>query len=103
MAYDVIETDSATEDIGEILAYIAVTLENPAAATQFADHLQAVYDQLADYPLAFESSRDPQLALRGYRKFLVGNYVGLYLVDDKAREVQIARMFYGRRDYAKYL
>ena len=51
----------------------------------------------------YEFSQEPLLRARGYRKFLIGNYVALYLVDTKNQKVWIARIFHGSQDYQKYL
>jgi len=57
---------------------------------------------LERHPRLFELSRNKRLSQKGYRRFVVGNYVSLYLVDDESQEVTIARIFYGR-NYEKYI
>ena len=103
MAYKVKITESADRDLDEILTYIAESLANPKAATDFADTLNERYATLEHHPLMFELSRNKRLANMGYRRFVVGSYVVLYLVDDVRQEVTIARIFYGRRDYEKHI
>ena len=103
MKYKLFITDEADADIDEILHYIADTLSNKKAATAFADELDHQYEQLMDHPYLFEESRDTKLRKVGYRRFIVGNYVGLYLVDEEKHSVTIARIFYGRRNYSKYI
>ena len=103
MDYKVVVTLGAHEDIAEILRYLAETLDNKPAAARFADALEKNYDALAAFPYACEASRDPRLKQQGYRKFVIDNYVGLYLVNDERREVAVMRLFYGKRDYAKLL
>jgi plasmid stabilization system protein ParE len=103
MAYNVRTTESADRDLDEILAYIAETPANPKAAADFADAPEERYAALEDHPLMFELSRNERLARMGYRRFVAGNYVALYLVSEERREVTIARIFYGRRDYEKYI
>jgi plasmid stabilization system protein ParE len=103
MAYRVKATESADRDLDEILTYIAETLANPKAAADFADALEERYAALENHPLMFELSRNERLARMGYRRFAVGSYVALYLVNEERREISIARIFYGRRDYEKYI
>jgi plasmid stabilization system protein ParE len=103
MTYNVKTTDSADRDTDEILTYIAETLANPKAAADFADALEERYAMLEDHPLMFELSRNERLARMGYRRFVVGSYVALYLVNEERKEVTIARIFYGRRNYDKYI
>jgi addiction module RelE/StbE family toxin len=103
MAYNVKVSDSADKDLDEIFTYIAEKLANPKVAADFARELEERYTALEIHPLMFELSRDKRLAAKGYRRFVVGSYIALYLVDEKRREITIARVFYGRREYEKYL
>ena len=103
MAYKVRVSDSADRDLDEIITYIAEKLSNPQAAADFADTLDERYVVLEEHPLMFELSRNERLAERGYRRFVVGSYIALYLVDEEQKVVTIARIFYGRRDYEKLI
>lgn len=103
MGYKVKISESAERDLDEILSYIAGKLANPKAAADFADALEEHYGQLETYPLAYELSRNERLARKGYRRFAVGSYVVLYLADETKHEINIARIFYGRRDYEKHI
>ena len=103
MAYKVAISASAERDIDEIIVYIAEKLANPKAASDFADALEEKYTELEAHPFIFELSRNERLAQAGYRRFVIGNYVALYLVNEELQEVIIARIFYGRRDYEKYI
>ena len=103
MGYRVLLSDSADRDMDSILTYIADTLSNPKAAADLADALEARFGELETHPLMFEVSRNEGLAQRGYRRFVVGSYVALYLVDGERETVTIARIFYGKRNYDKYI
>jgi plasmid stabilization system protein ParE len=103
MDYSVVVTEAAERDLNEILAYIANTLDNKTAARDFADALQEKYGQLEKFPLLFECVHDEFLRHKNYRRFVVKNYIVFYTADDTAGEVHIARIFYGRRDYERYL
>jgi len=103
MAYRVEVSESADRDLDAILTYIAEELASPKAASKFADELDAKYEILENHPLIFELSRNERLARMGYRRFVVGNYVVLYLVDEKECTVTISRLFYGKQDYEKYI
>ena len=103
MAYKVEVSESADNDVDKILTYIMEELGSPQAASNFADELDAKYERLEEHPFIFELSRNTRLAGMGYRRFVVGNYVALYLVDEKKRIVTISRLFYGRQDYEKHI
>jgi addiction module RelE/StbE family toxin len=103
MAYRVEVSESADYDLDTILMYITNNLTSPKAASDFADELDEKYEKLKDHPFMFELSRNERLAGMGYRRFVVGNYVALYLVDEMTHVVTIARIFYGKQDYEKHI
>ena len=47
MGYKLIETRLASQDLDNILEYMTVRLQNPAAASAFADAVEQCYDLLA--------------------------------------------------------
>ena len=87
MAYKVTISDSANHDLDEILTYISKTLANPKAAADFAAELEEKYTELETHPFLFEISRNARLAQRGYRRFVIGSYVALYLVNEEQHEI----------------
>ena len=103
MAYEVRVSEAADRDTDGILTYLVEELASPKSATDFVDALDKKYSLLEDHPYMFELSRNERLAQMGYRRFIVGNYVALYLVDDKNHVVNIARIFYGKRECEKYI
>ncbi len=103
MAYKIIETELAVQDLDSILAYITLSLANPIAASAFADAVEDCYSNLEKMPLMFELCRDSRLRAMGYHKAVIKNYVMVYKVDENARTVNILRFFYGRQDYEKLI
>ncbi len=83
MGYKLIETRLASQDLDNILEYMAVRLQNPAAASAFADAVEQCYDLLEHTPLMYEACRDLRLRAKGYRKAVIRNYVLIYKVDEK--------------------
>ena len=51
----------------------------------------------------FEVAHSVSHAGKEYRKFLLGNYVGVYRVQEREQQVVILRIFHGSQNYAKYL
>ena len=103
MGYKLIETRLASQDLDNILEYMAVRLQNPAAASAFADAVEQCYSLLEHTPLMYEVCRDLRLRAKGYRKAVIRNYVLIYKVDEKNRTVLLLRFFYGKQDYAAKL
>ncbi|GHU98652.1 hypothetical protein FACS1894211_02750 [Clostridia bacterium] len=89
----------AERDLNEIDDYITFELCNEKAATDLIDAIQAALNGLKDMPRKCPESDIPELKRDGYRKCVVGNYIALYKLDDKEKAVEVARVFYGMRNY----
>ena len=103
MAYKIFETELALQDLDSILSYIALTLNNPSAASSFADEVQKCYSSLEEMPLMFELCHDPRLHALGYHKAVIKNYVMVYKIEEVEMTVTVLRFFYGRQDYEKLI
>lgn len=103
MGYKLKISELAHDDIYEIVAYISGVLQNKTAAIRFLDELEDVYENLSKNPFMYEQSRIPRLARSGYRRIVVMNYILMYLVNEEDKIVNIARLFYGKRAYSKFL
>ena len=60
MAYKIIKTELAEQDLNSILGYMVHSLTNPSAAASFADAVEACYSNLEKMPLMYELCRDPR-------------------------------------------
>lgn len=103
MAYKVVETELAVQDLNGILEYISVSLSNPTAASAFADEVEKCYAGLERMPLMYEQCQDVQLCALGYRKAVIKNYLLIYKVDEAEKTVYILRFFYGRQNYVELI
>lgn len=103
MAYKVVETELAVQDLNEILEYIAFSLANPTAASAFADEVEKCYADLERMPLMYERCQDAQLRALGYRKAVIKNYLLIYKVNETEKNVYILRFFYGGQNYVELI
>lgn len=103
MGYRIEMTPLASEDLEEIVTYIAQELENPTAAAAFLDEVDACYEGLETMPFMYEECRDPQLKALKYRRAVIKHYVMVYRVDEAGKTVYVLRFFYGARDYEKLI
>lgn len=78
MAYEIIKTELAEQDLDSILGYMVHSLANPSAATSFADAVEACYSDLEKMPLMYELCRDPRLRALEYHKAVIKNYIMVY-------------------------
>ena len=101
MAYKLIITERADEQIDRLAAYLIRNLKNPDAAFHFLDELGTVYDRLEENPFQFSESKDEYLFLRGYREALFKemNYRVVFRTDK--RFVYVLGVFHTLEDYGK--
>lgn len=103
MAYKLLISRDAHNDIDEITTYIAQVLKNPQAAGSFLDDVEKSYRNLLDNPRMYSYCADEGLQRKGYRKIAIKNYLILYRVDETEKIIFIVRVVYGARDYTKLL
>ena len=103
MAYSVIMLPAAEEDYREILRYLDWRFESLQAIRTLNQRLREALDNLRETPRMYAFSTDEVLRQRGYHKFLIGNYVALFQIDETNQVVEIYRIFHGSQNYAKYL
>ena len=101
--YKVVISPSANADLFNALKYIAYELENPAAAEKLADGVDKCYADLEEMPAAHELCRDPVLRRLGYRRYPIDNYIVIFRVVEKAKEVRVVHFFHMTQDYLSTL
>ena len=65
MAYKLVETALAQADLDAILSYLALSLENPTAATAFANEVEKCYTALEQMPLSLRAVPRPSAFFQG--------------------------------------
>lgn len=90
---------SAREDMVEIVGYISKELHNPAAAERLAGLLVEAAERAAQFPYANPAYFPVRPLKREYRKIAVENYPMFYWVDEEKKQITLAHVTYGRRDY----
>lgn len=104
MAYKVQLTDSAKEELSEIVSYISETLCNKTAASNLLEDFAKQKRCLYENPFTFPLCPIKSLQEKGYHRFIFKqNYVALYLIDDNEKIVTIMHIFYAKRDYEKLI
>lgn len=99
--YEVILTDVAKEELDDIYEYISNELKAIKVANQLMDKIERSILILERNPYLY-----PKVKIRPhneiYRKLVIENYVVLYDVDEKMKQVIIYRVLYARRNYLKF-
>ena len=91
-------TETAVNDLDDILEYIANTLANPLAVKNLYDELSEAFQSVVVFPDAGAPVNNPTVLLNGVRKLFVKNYTVYYLPDYECEKVHILRIVYSHRD-----
>ena len=100
--YEVILTDVAKEDLEEIYEYISEHLLEILAANRLMEKIEQKILRLEQNPYScVEVHIKPHNEV--YRKLVIDNYIVLYEVDEKYKQVVVYRIIYGKTDYLKII
>ena len=99
MAFNVIITDPANDDLDEITTYISEELQSPSAADRLTKRIGKIIDNLSSMPEMYDTlDQNPSL-----RKVPIGKYLMIFRLDPSSGTVQILRFFHGTQDYEAIL
>lgn len=103
MAYKLITSNRANEQIDNILSYVAIDLHNPGAARALAIDIYESFNRIEEMADTYGYCEDLYLRFRGYRKKRLKrhNYIIIYRIE--GNKVHISGVFHLLEDYAKKL
>lgn len=99
MAYRVVETDAARDELVRTLDYLEFALFEPSFAKKLANAYLEFLGNVKSFPAIYPEARDSRLRAAGYRKASLLGYVVLYLVEGDA--VTVVHLFHQSQDYAQ--
>lgn len=97
--YRVDVSEPAENDLRDIVRYISAQLSAPMTALKMMDTVEEAIMGLAVMPQKCPPMTDERLAMMGYRKLLVKNYIVFFTIDEKSKVVDVERILYARRDW----
>jgi len=101
--YRVNLSESAEDDLRDIIRYISSQLAAPITAIEMIETLEKALSKLSDMPHGYPLLRDERLASMGYRCVNVKNYTVFFTINAKEKAVDVERILYTRRDWANLL
>lgn len=101
--YRVDVSEPAENDLRDIVRYISAQLSAPMTALKMMDTIEEAITGLAVIPQKCLLVTDERLAMMGYRKWLVKNYIVFFTIDEKSKVVDVERILYTRRDWLHIL
>ena len=99
--YKVIFTETAEMELEGIYDYISKTLLSENSAKQLMEKIEEKTLRLEMFPESCSIADGYVINDIQYRKLIVDNYILLYHIDEKKKQVNIIYVFYGRRNYLK--
>ncbi|MCR3922814.1 MAG: type II toxin-antitoxin system RelE/ParE family toxin [Firmicutes bacterium] len=101
--YRVDISEPAENDFRDIVRYISAQLSAPMTATKMMGVMDEAVAGLALMPQKYSFVTDERLAMLGYRKLPVKNYIVFFTIDEKSNIVDVERILYARRDWQRIL
>lgn len=98
MSYRILRTDKASDQLFNVIQYIA---DDAGAniANKYLDKLEAAVMNLADFPYSGTVPRYSILKKQGYRVLIVERHLIFYKVDEEKQTVMIHAVVDGRQEY----
>ena len=97
--YEVIITDNAKEELDKIYEYISNNLIQTSSAYNLMEQIEQKVLRLEQFPYSCPEVKVKPQNL-SYRKLVVNkNYIALYKVDEKYKQINIIHIYYAKRDY----
>lgn len=94
-------TALAYEDIDSVLEYISTKLENPTAAADLFDRMEAEVQKCRDYPFSYPDCKHFVIDDTNYRHINIGNYTLFFRVKEEEHVIEILRFLYSGRDFSQ--
>ena len=97
-------TRHAVRDLDAMFTYITYELDAAEPAKELMREIEHTLSNLREFPCSAPQARDDLLARKGYRALTIRKkYVAVYRVNEAQCEVVVQRIFYGRREYKRFL
>ncbi|MCR5450738.1 MAG: type II toxin-antitoxin system RelE/ParE family toxin [Solobacterium sp.] len=103
MAYKIIVTERAAQQIDDVFSYIAVVLANPNAARSVRDELLTSYRKLEMNPFSAPPCNDLQLKALGFRRMKLKKHQYILIFKVCESDVIIYGFFHTLEDYSAKL
>jgi toxin ParE1/3/4 len=101
--YRVDISEPAENDLRDIVRYISAQLSAPMTALKMMEAMDEEIAGLALMPQKCPFVTDERLAMLGYRKLPVKNYIVFFTIDEKSEVVDVERILYAKRDWQRIL
>ena len=101
--YKIEYSQTALDDIKEIVAYISRELSNPEAASKLAEKIIEKGNSLSDFPYGRSVYSPIRKLKHEYRTIPIDNYIMFYWIDESKKKVMIVRVVYSKSEISKII
>jgi len=98
MSYRILRTDRASDQLFDLIQYIAADA-GVETALRYLDNLETAILNLAHFPYSGTVPRYSILKKQGYRVLIVERHLIFYKVDEEKQTVMIHAVVDGRQEY----
>lgn len=99
MDYKIYITKKCKEDMMLIYEYIVNTLFSREAAVRINKKIISKIEVLKYYPEMYERTTMRTKNKQFYRRIMINNYIILYLINKKSKEIYLVQMVYSGSNY----
>ena len=99
MKYKIIRTDTADEQLRQIIFYIAEDSGSIDVALKYLEKIEKAICYLEDFPMYGSMPRYSILRKQGYRVLIVERHLVFYKVNEAEKIVTIYAVVDGRKEY----
>lgn len=97
--YRLFISETAENDLENIVSYILNKLLNKSATINFLDEVEAAYERITLNPFLYPKCTNLKLNKLGYRKVIIKNYALIYRIDYINKLVYVVNFFHLSQDY----
>lgn len=101
--YIVVMSNQAEKELSNIITYISSVLLEPNIAKNLLKKLTNTIDKLETLPERYSIISDEYTIRENIHKCFVDNYVIIYNINNKLKQVEISHIFYARRNWMKLI
>ena len=100
--FKIIITPSAYKEMNRIYDYILEELYAEETAKKLMQEVEDKIQLLKYLPKIYEKLKKIDDLKRNYRRIVIKNFIILYTIDEKNKNIYISHMYYSGRDYLNY-
>lgn len=101
--FQVIFTIQAAQELKELYSYISNKLYAPKSTLELMREINEKVVNISFFPRMYSKLITKKTRYNKYRKIVIKNYIILYKIYDKTREIEIVHIFNSKSNYIEKL